>query len=430
MNKTPALTFKFIANACGIFTGKNGTQILCDPWLIDGVFDGSWCHYPNVKTSFEDVKDVDAIYISHLHPDHFDERHFNFDKEKVIIIMDHGPNFLLKKLISLGYQNLIKIKDGETIVFKEFKLTMFAPFAKHNFHDSVIGNLIDSAILVSCDGVAALNANDNTPTVESAEMIRTKYGPISLAMLNYNAAGPYPSCFDNLTETEKISEHHRILERNFNHVKAILQVMKPEFVLPFAGAYVLGGDLYHKNKYLGTTTWDNCGNWLRNNNIDSTKVVLLRENDTLNIETGVSDKKYIPIDVNEMEHYIEQVLSKIRYPYQLEPMPDKDKLILDIEQASIAMLGRMNRFGISSKFKVSIDAFSSCYQIYPNFKLLTTSEEVSGVLKCRLDERLLRNILYRKSHWNNAEIGAHISMYRSPNKYEPDLHTGLQFFHL
>lgn len=430
MNKKPALTLKFIANACGIFTGLEGTQILCDPWLNDGVFDGSWCHYPKIKTSIEDVKDVDAIYISHLHPDHFDERYFNFDKEKVIIIMDHEPNFLLKKLISLGYQNLIKIKDGETVVFKEFKLTMFAPFAKHNFHDSVIGNLIDSAILVSCDGVSALNANDNTPTVESAEMIRTRYGPIALAMLNYNAAGPYPSCFDNLTETEKNSEHHRILERNFNHVKALLQVMKPNFILPFAGAYVLGGDLYHKNKYLGTTTWDNCGNWLTNNNIDPTKVVLLRENDTLNIETGVTDKIYIPIDVNDMENYIDQVLSKIRYPYQLEPMPEKDKLIFDIEKAATAMLERMNRFGIVSKFKVILNVFSSRYQIYPAFKLLTKSEEVCGMLECRLDERLLRNILDRKSHWNNAEIGAHISMYRSPNNYEPDLHTGLQFFHL
>ena len=28
------------------------------------------------------------------------------------------------------------------------------------------------------------------------------------------------------------------------------------------------------------------------------------------------------------------------------------------------------------------------------------------------------------------EIGAHISFVRHPNHYEPDLHTGLQFFHV
>ena len=148
-NLTSKLSFKFISNACGIFIGKNGTQILCDPWLVDGVFDGSWCHCPKLKTTINDVKNVDAIYISHLHQDHFDDRHFDFEKSIPIIVLDHGPNFLIKKLTALGYTNLIKIKNEETINFREFELTMFAPFAKDVFHDAIVGNLIDSALLIS-----------------------------------------------------------------------------------------------------------------------------------------------------------------------------------------------------------------------------------------------------------------------------------------
>ncbi|MBU3577160.1 MBL fold metallo-hydrolase [Polynucleobacter sp. UK-Kesae-W10] len=424
------LSFKFIANACGIFIGKNGTQILCDPWLVDGVFDGSWCHFPKLKTTINDVKNVDAIYISHLHPDHFDERNFDFEKSMPLIVLDHGPNFLIKKLTALGYKNLIKIKNEETINFREFKLTMFSPFAKHNFHDATIGNLIDSALLISCDGVSAINANDNTPTIESASMLREKYGPITLAMLNYNAAGPYPSCFDNLTEEEKIAENDRVLERNFNHVKSIIDAMKPKYMLPFAGAYVLGGDLHYKNKYLGTTTWDECAKWLETKNIEPTKVILLRENDTLDIEYGVADKKYEPINLEEMRRYIKDDLSKIKYPHQLEPTPNKEQLIADIEKAAKGMKERMGRFGVSSTFNVVLDVFGERYSIYPTFKHLQMDEEVGDKLECKLDERLLRNILDRKSHWNNAEIGAHVSLNRSPNKYEPDLHTGLQFFHI
>ncbi len=427
---TNKLSFRFIGNACGIFVGKNGTEILCDPWLVDGVFDGSWCHFPRLKTTIDDVRKVDAIYISHLHPDHFDERNFDFEKSMPLIVLDHGPNFLIKKLTALGYTNLIKIKNEETIDYKEFKLTMFSPFSKHNFHDSTVGNLIDSALLVSCDGVTAINANDNTPTIESASMLRERYGPITLAMINYNAAGPYPSCFDNLTEAEKIVENDRVLERNLNHVKNIIQAMKPEYMLPFAGSYVIGGDLHFKNRYLGTITWDECAKWLIQNNVSPTKVVLLRENDTLNIDKGTSDKRYEPLDLEEMKRYIEEDLSKIKYPYQLEPVPHKTQLIADIEKAAKGMGERMGRFGISSTFSVVLNVFSERYQIYPNFKHLRIDEEVGQKLECKLDERLLRNILDRKSHWNNAEIGAHISLIRSPNKYEPDLHTGLQFFHI
>ena len=94
------------------------------------------------------------------------------------------------------------------------------------------------------------------------------------------------------------------------------------------------------------------------------------------------------------------------------------------------MSERMERFGISSTFSVVLDVFSERYQIYPTFKHLRIDEEVGDKLECKLDERLLRNIIDRKSHWNNAEIGAHVSLNRTPNKYEPDLHTGLQFFHI
>lgn len=51
-------------------------------------------------------------------------------------------------------------------------------------------------------------------------------------------------------------------------------------------------------------------------------------------------------------------------------------------------------------------------------------------LTCEMDSRLIRRILDNKSHWNNAEIGAHISFKRYPNKMEPDVHTSLSFFHL
>lgn len=430
MEKSSKLSFKFIANACGIFTGKNGTRILCDPWLVDGVFEGSWCHFPKIKTTMNDIKDVDAIYISHLHPDHFDERYFDFDKSMPLIVLDHAPNFLISKLTALGYENLIKIKDRETTVFREFELTMFAPFAKHNFHDAVVGNLIDSALLVSCDGISAFNANDNTPTLESATMLKNEFGPITLAMLNYNAAGPYPSCFDNLTEEEKTIENNRVLVRNYTHVKNILTAMNPSWVLPFAGAYVLGGDLSYKNKYLGTSTWDECADWLNAHNIAPVKTVLMRECDVLDVATGCTDKTYLPINVLEMEKYIKEDLAKIKYPYQLQSWPENNQLLSDVELASVRMKARMDKYGISSDFSVVLNVFSTRCQIYPVFKLLQESEALKSKLECWLDERLLRNILDKKAHWNNAEIGAHIRFDRSPNQYEPDLHTGLQFFHI
>ena len=197
------MKFEFIGNACGIFHGSKGTKILCDPWIVDGVFEGSWFHYPPLKTKLSDLQNVDAIYVSHIHPDHFDDRYFNFPKDKRIIILNEEPNFLKKKLLSMGYENLLEIKNNETKGLNEFKLTLFKPFASNIYEESFIGNLVDSAIVFQDNELTAINFNDNTPTVDSSNFLKDKFKKIDLAMINYNAAGPYPSCFDNLNVEKK-----------------------------------------------------------------------------------------------------------------------------------------------------------------------------------------------------------------------------------
>ena len=428
MSSRPSLTFEFIGNACGIFTGQEGTRVLCDPWIANGVFEGSWYHYPPLSTTPADVLDVDAVYVSHLHPDHFDERFFNFDKTIPIIALEHGHNFLRKKLLELGYNNLVLIKDGETVAFKEFTITLFAPFTRNNFHEAEVGNLIDSAMVIECNGVKAFNANDNTPTPEACVSLKERFGTIDLAMINYNAAGPYPASFANLSDDEKRSEHDRILDRNIAYMHNLVETLAPRMVLPFAGAYILGGYLSRLNDYLGTTTWDVCAQKLNEIGLTSTEVVRLREHDVLNIESGTSSPEYVPLSPEHLQQYIQQV-SGDKYPHELDSAPNSAQIIADLETASDRMRQRMARAGISSDRTVTIDVDGSAIQIHPTFST-DTDLNATPRLACSLDPRLLRRILDRVSHWNNSEIGCHVEFNRVPNEYQPDLHTALQFLHL
>ena len=49
-----------------------GKKILFDPWLTDGVYLGAWSHYPyfDLDSNLSEINSYDAIYISHIHPDH------------------------------------------------------------------------------------------------------------------------------------------------------------------------------------------------------------------------------------------------------------------------------------------------------------------------------------------------------------------------
>ena len=196
------------------------------------------------------------------------------------------------------------------------------------------------------------------------------------------------------------------------------------YLLPFAGAYVLGGKNNHKNKYLGTTTWDNCIKMLKNKEkIQNTRYIALREEDIFDLDTGTSNKKYIPIDNNKVENYITNVLSKIKYPYEQDSIPNIEKIIQDLELSKSKMQERFSRLNLA----LDMDAFIKVED--KNIKVISTKNS-KGRIECSHDLRLLRRILDRKSHWNNAEIGCHIEINRIPNYYSPDMHIALQFLHL
>ena len=415
------MKFEFIGNACGIFHGSKGTKVLCDPWIVDGVFEGSWFHYPPLKTKISDLQNVDAIYLSHIHPDHFDDRFFDFPKDKKIILLDEGPNFLKKKLFSMGYKNLLEIKNNETKAFNEFKLTMFKPFASHIYEESFIGNLIDSAIVFQENNITAINFNDNTPTSDTSKFLKEKFNKIDLAMINYNAAGPYPSCFDNLSEDQKQKENERILKRNFNHVYEMLKILKPDHVLPFAGSYVLGGKNVIKNGYLGTTTWDECADYLNKKDL-ITKVVCMRENQKFDLSLKKLSSDYERINTSEMKKYFEKIKLE-KYAYEKEDSVDLIKLQNDLELAKNNLNNKISKFNVDIKSNVII-------KINDREHKVIEGKDSDRYLYCDMDLRLLRRILDRKSHWNNAEIGCHINFIRKPNKMDPDVHKALCFLHL
>ena len=416
------MKFKFIGNAGGIFIGSKGTKILCDPWIVDGAFESAWYHYPPLKTKISDIQNVDGIYVSHIHPDHYDEKNFNFPKDIPLIILNEGPNFLKKNLINNGYSNFIEIKDNETVQFKEFKLTLYKPFTKHIFEESLIGNLIDSALVLENDEVTAINFNDNTPDKSACSFLKNKFKNIDLAMLNYNAAGPYPSCFDNLSNEEKISENKRILKRNFDHLCNIIPVLQPKSVLPFAGSYIVGGKNYYKNEFLGTTTWDECAEYLNKNLEFNSRVFCLRENQTYDIKNQKQLEKYEKIDINEMQNYIQSIKNE-KYDYENDNMPDASKLLDEVKLASTKFLERVKKFNIQLKSNVFI-------KVGEENVMIVKGQDEERHLYCELDLRLLNRILHKKAHWNNAEIGTHINFKRFPNKMDPDVHTCMSFFHL
>lgn len=414
----------FIANACCIYESE-GCRLLADPWLIDGAFYGSWFHYPPLKTRPEHVANVDALYISHLHPDHLDRNTIKIFRKDIPVFIYAGAPYLRDILQSepLSFQNVIEIEDKKSKSFGPFRLTMYGPFVKHPFHDSELGNLIDSALVIEDKvGQTVLNTNDNTPSLQSAHELRQTHGRFDLAQLNYNCAGPYPSCFQ-YARWVKIEESERIIRRNIEHMKKIASILSPKRVMPFAGSFIIGGKKADKNEYLGTVTCDEAGKHFEN-------ALFLNEGQTFDLETEqVIKGSYAPISVKAQKAYIEDVISKVvQYDYEKE-----EGTVGDLELTQLMAKARENLYRAQERFNYfpEIDVLVNGYKFSmkrdkpPELDFLA----FPPYLACQMDRRLLRRILTRKAHWNNAEIGCHIEFDREPDVYHPDLHLMLSFLH-
>jgi UDP-MurNAc hydroxylase len=49
---------------------SGSTRILTDSWLMDGEYYGSRYHVPSYEFEPDNFSDLDAIYISYIHPDY------------------------------------------------------------------------------------------------------------------------------------------------------------------------------------------------------------------------------------------------------------------------------------------------------------------------------------------------------------------------
>jgi UDP-MurNAc hydroxylase len=415
----------FIANACCIYEEK-GFSLLSDPWLTPGAFEGSWFHYPPIQTTPARLATVSAVYLSHLHPDHYDARTMReFPRSTPIVTVKSKVNVLERMLRDEGFTDVRSLEPEREHALGPFRLVPHAPFEKHPFHDCEIGNVIDSALLVRGEKHSVLNTNDNTPSLEAARKLRLRHGKVTVAQLNYNAAGPYPACFPRI---DRETEHHRVISRNLNHLAAVSEILSPEYVMPFAGQYILGGEQWEKNRVLGTTSPEVAARTVR----DYAIPLLLNEGQWIDLESGARSAPYWPIDPVEQMNYARS-LSDVPYPHHADEGAQTSELSFFLFEARKNLWkhqGRWNAFPNLNLYISAPDGTAAHFNF--NSKECTYGTGLARAkpfLECSMDSRLLLRILQRKAHWNNAEIGCHIDFKREPDEYLPDVHTLMSYFH-
>ena len=433
------------------------TSILCDPWLVDGAYYGSWAHYPPPEFEPEDFNDVDYIYISHIHPDHFDPTTLRrMDRDIPVLIHDYRWDYLKDAVEALGFEAIELPHDERVHLEGEMHINILAadgcdPELCGNFfgctwYDRDAENpgstQVDSMAVIDNGEFTVVNTNDCPyPMAESGcRKIKRDYGDIDLVCHQYSAAQFYPQSMVDYGHEEKIRERDRVIREKHELALNFIDLFEPDYYLPFAGEYVLAGKLAHLNEYTANPPRAQAADFFETH-VDPEKheCVFLNSGEHIDLRTGERSKEFEPEDEAAKREYIEEVLAERTFDYEDDPMPTLDELKSYVPDAYESLESKRAKIGYGTDTRVLIPLVDDvCLDLslngdgYDYVEDVDTDDYVDdGYVMLGVDPRLLKRIFLGPHHayWADVKIGSHIAMRKEPDVYERGLYNCMSSFH-
>jgi UDP-MurNAc hydroxylase len=417
---------KFLRSATAIIETSDA-RILMDPWLIDGAYYGSWSHFPAYQWDDADFAGLTHIYVSHVHPDHFDKATMlRLDKRLPVLIHRFHSPFLKSNIEALGFK-VIELAHSERY---EIGDTDLAIYAADDCDPDVCGKFFSCKALLSTRGSTQIDSlieigdrkhriiNTNDCPYPLAKHVIDRIPSPDLLMTSYGAAGPFPQCFANLSHVDKVEQAEKLKWRMLDQAISFARHLKPALTFPFAGQYVLSGRLASLNQYLGLPEVDEIHDRMEQADIPTVKIM---RGATYDLATGKSDLAYVPIDVTAKKNHIRDVLSS--RPFEYDDDPGTSPELLDD-------LVRRARERLESKRKEQL-IVSPTTVIANGYELPMGDIPDGSYIKMDVEPKLFARIMRgpKFAHWNNAEIGSHIRYDRKPDVFDRGIDNLMSFFH-
>ena len=441
-------------SSASVIINHEKTNILCDPWLVDGEFYGSWFHYPSLNFKPEDFNFVDYIYISHIHPDHLSIKTLSrIDKKIPVIILNYVDKFLKRNIERLGF-NVIELEHNKRTHLKDnlYINILAAHYCNPELCSKLMGcsnvekifgaTSLDSMSIIDNGKEVVVNTNDCPFEIAkfSADAIKEYYKNIDFLLVGYSGAGPYPQCFDMLTDQEKNDAAIKKKKQFFNQAESYVNLFQPKFFMPFAGRYTLGGKLADLNDQRGVPELEEAFDYFTvssNINQKKHKCIILNAQNNFDISTEIASAPYRKSNLREKINYIKNVLSTIKFDFENKPHVTLEQINRLLPKCYERFENRRKKINYNSDkvilLKIIEDKIlviscngSGC-KIIPEVE----KKDFKNFLFIELDDRLLNLLLLgpKFAHWNNAEIGSHLRFYRYPDVFERAQYHCLCYFH-
>ncbi len=441
---------RWFTNACLSVESKSGTRVLCDPWFTPGAFLGSWFQWPpvdpEVPRGILETK-WDAIYITHLHPDHFDRvflsKCIRAHPTTPIVVAKYAHPWLRSAVARLagGSHKVVELDSFEVIAIGDIGLRVVVtdvcdpricgvsiPCVPQGWRRG-----IDSVGIFTADGKTFCNANDGLMVAYIPRLAKA-IGSVDLLMGHYGGAGPFPQCFPDVED--KAAAGQSLVESACSKLAAAADALDAQLLMPFAGQYILGGHLSGLNDTRAVVSLDRAVDILRPKT--RAEVFSVEPLGHIDLNSGEKSCDYVEPDRSVLSEYLDSISGAV-FPYDRSADIDETELEENLVRAARGITLRMQ--AIETNHDCSFIIGDGTRAVTVNFEgdlhsvLLGEDATTSNVTWIKMPTNLLWHLTRRKAgykgftsaHWNQAEVGSHFVWKRS-GEYDGGAHALLNFF--
>lgn len=227
-------TVEFVNHASFILE-LGGTRLISDPWLFGTAFNDGWNLLCDYSFDMERFREIDYIWISHEHPDHFSPPVLRsipqeIRKDIVVLCQKTADRKILNYCSRLGF-TVQDLHDGQSVRLKNGIVITCGQVP-----------LMDSWLLCEFAGIRVLNVNDCVigNDARAADLKKT-VGNVDVLFTQFSYAGWHGNAADRRLRVEAAA-------LKLEAMKKQIAQFEPVWTVPFASfAYFSHEENRHSN---------------------------------------------------------------------------------------------------------------------------------------------------------------------------------------
>lgn len=172
-----------LVSHASVVIDAGGTKIWTDPWVVSRAFNNSWSLIGKPAYSPDMLDDVQYLWISHEHPDHFNVPTLKslpetFKQRVVVLFQQQNSEKIFNALRQFGFQHFQSLPNGRVVPLRNG--------AEVYCYQASFG---DSCLGVRHGGEVLFNINDAELSASDSRRVLKDLGKVDLVLNQFSLAG-------------------------------------------------------------------------------------------------------------------------------------------------------------------------------------------------------------------------------------------------